>query len=256
MDVLIHFDATSTATYTLYKLKKTERVTLLGKFPQNFRQCYITDDILDELSKKMKITKAEYLEKYILPDKPNIVSGDFGEILSFWAIKDKYLANGIKLDGPRKWQFKMDRNKAVMGADAVLFHRSDPTKPSKKDILVSIESKMKSVKSKADRIQDAIDGAEDDKKTRMAKTLIWLEELHAKDGDLDSVNFVKRFNDPVTHGDFIKDFNAITILDSTLETEETGKTFTNSQNVTVIVFSVDDLKKAYEDTRTNIIKSV
>lgn len=256
MNVLIHFDETNTGTYTLYKLKKGQWKNLLGKFPVKFRQCYITDAALDELSKKIGVTKSQYLEKYILPDKANIVSGDFGEILSYWAIKDKYQSKGIQLNGPKKWRYKFDRNKAVMGADALLFHKANPRKPSKDDVLVSIESKMKAVVSTDHRIQKAIDGAEQDKNTRMAKTLIWLEELYAKNGDRDSVSFIKRFNDPATHGNFTKEFNAIAILDSTLEAGETGQVFTNKQNVTVIVFSVDDLKRAYESTRDNIIKSI
>jgi hypothetical protein len=254
--ILEHFDRTNSATLILYKLKMNEWSNLLDKFPDKFRQCYITDAALDGASSKIGITKSEFLEKYIIPDKPNIVSGDFGEILSYYAVRDNYLNKGIKLIGPKKWQYKTDKNKPVMGADALLFHRVQPAKPSKKDILVSIEAKMKSVDSKVHRIQDAIDGAEQDKKTRMVKTLIWLEEKHARDGNLALVKFVQRFNDPATHGDYIKDFKAIAILDTNFEVEETGKTLTNSQNVTVIVFSIEDLKKAYEDTRTNTIKSV
>ena len=90
----------------------------------------------------------------------------------------------------------------------------------------------------------------------MAKTLIWLEEKHAKDGDLALVQFIQRFKDPATHGDYVKDYKAIAILDKNWEADETGKAFKNNQKISVLVFSIDDLKKAYEDTRTNIIKSV
>lgn len=254
--ILEHFDVTHSTSHILYKLRGKERVSLLGKFPAKFRQCYITDSSLDEMSKKIGITKSEFLQKYIIPDKPNIVSGDFGEIFSYYAIRDSYDLKGIKLVGPKKWQFKIDKNKPVMGADAVLFHRVNSVKPSKKDVLVSIESKMKSVHSNEHRIQSAIDGAELDSKSRIAKTLIWLEEKHAKDGQAALVKFIQRFNDPATHGDYIKDFTAIAILDTNFETDEISKTVTNKSNVTVIVMSIDELKKAYEDTRNDIIKSV
>lgn len=254
--VLEHFDRTNAATHILYKLRKNEWANLLAKFPNEFRQCYITDTALAQLSTNLGISKSDFLEKYVIPDKPNILSGDFGEILSYYAVKDNYLSKGIKLVGPKKWRYKTEKNKPVMGADALLFHRLQPNKPSKKDILVSIESKMKAVDSKDHRIQDAIDGAENDKKTRIAKTLIWLEEKHAKDGDAGLVQFIQRFKDPATHGDYVKDYKAIAILDKHLEPAETGKAFKNNQNITVIVFSIDDLKKAYEDTRSNIIKSV
>lgn len=115
---------------------------------------------------------------------------------------------------------------------------------------------MKAVASTDHRIQEAVNGATLDKKTRMAKTLIWLEEKHAREGDKDLVKYIQRYNDPATHGIFKKEFKAIAIVDQTLEAGETGKAFTNPQNVTVIVFSIEDLKKAYQDTRTNILKSV
>jgi hypothetical protein len=256
MKVLEHFNRANNATHILYRLKKGEWSKLLGKIPEEFRKCYITDAALTDLSAKLGMSKADYLDKYVIPDRPNILSGDFGEILSYWAVRDNFHSKGIPVIGPKKWLFKNDKNNAVKGADALLFHRINPKKPSKKDLLISIESKMKAVASNGHRMQDAVDGATQDKKTRMAKTLIWLEEKHAKEGNLALVQYVQRFNDPATHGDFNKEFKAIAIVDETLEVGETGKTFTNPLNVTVIVFSIEDLKKAYEDTRKNIIKSV
>lgn len=256
MKVLEHFDRTNNATHILYRLKKGEWSKLLGKFPDEFRKCYITDKALTELSAKLGLTKAEYLDKYVIPDRPNVLSGDFGEILSYWAVRDNYDTKGIPVNGPKKWLFKNDKNNAVKGADAILFNRANPKRPSKKDLLVSIESKMKAVASTDHRIQDAVNGAAQDKKSRMAKTLIWLEEKHARAGNKALVEFIQRFNDPATHGVFKKVFKAIAIVDETLEAGETGKAFTNPQKISVIVFSIEDLKKAYEDTRANILKSV
>lgn len=256
MKVLEHFNRTNNATHVLYQLKKGEWSKLLGKFPDEFRKCYITDAALADLSSKLGLTKSEYLDRYVIPDRPNILSGDFGEILSYWAVRDNFQSKGVPVIGPKKWLFKNDKNNAVKGADALLFHRTNPKKPTKKDLLISIESKMKAVKSTDHRIQDAVNGAAEDKKTRMAKTLIWLEEKHAREGKKVLVEFIQRFNDPATHGDFKKEFKAIAIVDETLEAGETGKSFTNPQNITVIVFSIQDLKKAYENTRSNILKSV
>jgi hypothetical protein len=67
---------------------------------------------------------------------------------------------------------------------------------------------------------------------------------------------VQRFNDPATHGNFQKQHKAIAILDSTLEAGETSLAVTNPQGVVAIVFSIQELKRAYEETRTNIINSV
>ena len=139
---------------------------------------------------------------------------------------------------------------------AILFHISDDTKPTSNDHLVTIESKMKSVKSKKHRIQDAIDGATDDKLTRMVKTLNWLEEKYAKKGKAKKVELAKRFKDPVLFGSYKKTHKAIAILDNAFEIDELSKPFNNPENITVIVFSMKDLKKIYEETHANIIKSV
>lgn len=256
MKILQHFDRTNTANHILYRLKKGEWSQFIDKLPEEFRKCYITDKALDELSKVRKISKAEFLENYVLPDEPVIKSGDFGEILCFHTVIENFDDKGKVLFTPRKWRWKDSRNKAAPGADAIFFHVANPKKPTKKDILITLESKMKAVNSKKHRIQDAIDGATTDKLSRMAKTLSWLEEKYAKHGNENKRQLVERFKDPATFGDYEKQFKAIAIMDSNFEVDETAKAINNTQGVTVIVFSIEELKKAYEDTRTNIIKSV
>ena len=191
-----------------------------------------------------------------MPDDPVIKSGDFGERLCYHDVIENFDNKGLTLFAPKKWIWKDSRNVAAPGSDAMLFHIVDPKKPSKKDILVTIESKMKAVNSKEHRMQDAIDGAIKDKKTRMAKTLSWLEEKYARHGEEDNRKIVERFKDPATYGDFKKRCKAIAIIDSTFESDETSKACSNPENISVLVFCIDELKKAYEDTRVNIIKSV
>lgn len=256
MNILQHFDRSNTASHILYRIKNGEWSQFIAKLPEEYRKCYITDKALDRLSKVRKISKSEFLEKYILPDEPIIKSGDFGEILCFHAVIENFENKGLVLFAPKKWRWKDNRNKAAPGADAIFFHIANPKKSSKKDVLVTIESKMKAINSRKHRIQDAIDGATTDKLTRMAKTLSWLEEKYAKQGAEGKRQLVERFKDPATFGDYQKQYKAIAIMDSNFEADETGKVANNAQGVTVIVFSIDELKKAYEDTRTNILKSV
>jgi len=256
MKILEHFDKSTNASHILYRLKKDEWLQFTAKLPEEFRKCYITDKALDELCIVREISKSEFLEKYILPDEPTIKSGDFGELLCFHAVIENFENKGLVLFAPRKWRWKDSRNKAAPGADAIFFHVANPKKPTKKDTLVTLESKMKAVNSKAHRIQDAIDGATTDKLTRMAKTLSWLEEKYAKHGAENKRQLVERFKDPATFGDYQKQFKAIAIMDSNFEADETSKAINNPHGVKVIVFSIEELKKTYEDTRINIIKSV
>ncbi len=256
MKLLQHFDRANTSDYILYRLKKGHWSHLLNKLHEDFRQCYITDEVLEELSKKAGITKCDFLEKYILPDDPTIKSGDFGELLCYHAVIENFENKGFVLFGPKKWRWKDNRNVAAPGSDAILFYVADSKKPTQKDILLTVESKMKAIKTNVHRTQDAIDGAMKDKKTRMAKTLSWLEEKYAKEGDEKNRRFVERFKDPATFGDYNKMFKAVAVIDSTCEKDEIEKKLRNDEKITVIIISLEDLKKAYENTRLNIIKSV
>lgn len=256
MNIMQHFNRTNTPNYIIYRLKGGEWAAFVNKLTKDVRLCYIDNSDLHKHSTARKISPSEYLEKYILPDEPSIVSGDFGEILSFFAVIENYANKGFTLIYPRKWRWKENRNKPAPGTDAVMFHITNPRKHSSEDFVVSVESKMKAVNSAEHRIQTAIDHAAKDKLSRLAKTLIWLEEKHARHGSEEQRKIVERFTDPATYGTFKKFHKAIAILDSTLETSEISKAFTNPEGVTVIVFSVEDLKKAYEDTRNNVLKSI
>ena len=90
IDLLRHFDRDNEPDYVIYRLKSTERDTLLAKLPVEFRDCYISDQSLTDLAGKMQISKSEFLEKYCLPDIPNLISGDFGEILSFFLVVENF----------------------------------------------------------------------------------------------------------------------------------------------------------------------
>ena len=147
------------------------------------------------------VSKSEFLESYVLPDFGNIKSGDFGEMLSLFAVSDHLANKGITVFAPKKWRWK-DRNKPAPYSDAILFNIVDPEKSSEEDFLVTIESKMKATPSTNHRIKDAIDGANDDIKSRMAKTINWLVEKYARLGDMPSKRIVERFKDPATYGNF------------------------------------------------------
>lgn len=255
MGLLQHFDKSKINGFTLYKLRDNEWQDFIDKLPNDFRECYISDKKLSNNSTTLGISKKEFIERYILPDNPTIKSGDFGEILCFHSVIENFRNKGFTFSGPMKWRWK-DKEKAAQYADAILFHVADDTKPTQDDHLVTIESKMKSVKSNKHRIQDAIDGATDDKLSRMVKTLNWLEEKYAKKGKVEKVDLAKRFKDPVLYGTYNKTHKAIAIIDSTFETEEISKPVSNPENIVVILFSMKELKKIYEETHDNIKKSV
>jgi len=255
MQILKHFTRTNTPNLIIYRLHDSEWNLFVEKLTNKFRLCYISNDKLLARAADARISPSKFLEKYVLPDEPSIQSGDFGELLSLFAIKENYKNKGLILNAPLKWRWKDNRNKPAPCSDSILFYIADDKKYTEKDLVVTIEAKMKAVKSNKHRIQDAIDGATNDKLSRLSKTLIWLEERYAKKGLIKKREMIERFKDPATYGSFQKQYKAIAIIDKFLETDETSKAVKNNQDIIVIVFSIKELKKAYEETRMNIIRS-
>lgn len=250
MEILKYFEKIADENVHIYRLKAGKLDSFIAELTDDFRKSYISDSELADQSSKNELSKSEFLEKYILPDKGNIKSGDFGEIFSFHTVIENFKRKGIELTGPYKWMWK-DRNKAAQYSDAILFG-SDGTN----DLIVTIESKMKATTSNAHRLQDAIDGAEDDKLTRMSKTLFWLQEKYARLGDVENRKLAERYAYPAKYGAYNKIHKAIAIVDETFESYESVKDFTKGDDIIVLLFSISELKKAYEETRQNIISSV
>ena len=256
MQILQHFVKANTNNHIIYRLKVAEWNQFIDKLTDDFRLCYISDSSLDDSARKVNITASRFLEKYVLPTEPIIKSGDFGEMLCYFMVKEHLESKSVLLCAPRKWRWKDNKNSPAPGVDAIMFHIANKTKFTNKDMVVTIESKMKAVRSKRHRIQDAINGARKDRLTRLAKTLDWLEEKYAKLGKNKSRAMIERFKDPATHGNYKKVHKAVAILDGTLEAAETRRPIKNSKGIIVLVFSIRDLRRAYEQTRMNIIASV
>ncbi|RPD51083.1 Hachiman antiphage defense system protein HamA [Paracnuella aquatica] len=253
MRILDHFVRKNEKDFVFYKLKEKELETFINKLTQNFRLCYISDEELTHKCKANGMTTAEFLESYVLPDDGKIKSGDFGEMFCHYAVVDNWGRKGKLFTGPLKWRWK-DRNKPMQYADSIMFYMPDK-RASSEDMLLTIESKMKATKSTQHRIQDAIDGATLDKLSRISKTLEWLEEKYARLGLIKERNLVRRYKDPASYGNFNIVNKAIAVVDCECETGEIDKAFENKESVSVIVFSMKDLKSIYERTRVNIINS-
>jgi len=255
MEILKYFSKSIENRISIYRFKSSCLDDFLAEITKPFRNGYINDNDLEDLAEKNAITKSTFLEKYILPDIGNVKSGDFGEMLSFFAMLENYLQKGLAFSGPYKWLWK-DRNKPSQYTDAVSFYLKNTTRPSAEDVLVSIESKMKATQSNRHRIQDAIDGANEDKLSRLVKTLAWLEEKYAKHGDISNRKLVERFRNPSEYGTYKKIFKAFAVLDEKFFDEEIALEYKNVNDLIIIVFSFKDLKDVYERNKINIINSV
>lgn len=158
---------------------------------------------------------------------------------------ERYKKNKIFLKGPKKWIWKDDNNKAAPCADVLLYNLKNSKKPSAKDFVLTIESKMSATKASKSRIQDAIDGAEDDRISRLAKTIVWLERKYALEGNTSQKKEIMRFKDPVKLS-YQKRHYAIAIINEIFLEDQLSKDFEKKQNIIIYVISIKKLKDLYE----------
>ncbi|WP_141529482.1 Hachiman antiphage defense system protein HamA [Bacillus sp. AFS001701] len=237
------------------KIKPDELENFLEKLPLHFRKCYITDEDLINSVNELSLHYSDLLKDYYLPNPGNVMSGEFGEILSYFILNEYYLP--ILLNGPRKWLWKDDRNQAVQKTDVMLFHKEDS--PSKKDLLVSAEIKAKATKNKQyDPVYNAVEGAYDDYLRRLGVSLNWLKAKYVKARNLSEIKDLERFLDPVTYGEYTKHFKAIVVIDTELiEAELVRERELKEFNADfeIIFISINNLKSAYESTYEKILVS-
>ncbi len=254
MEILKFFEQKAENYITLV-LKDEHWSEFVDSLAPEYKTSYISDE---ELSYRIEILEsnkaAEFFE--ILPDQGNIQSGDFGEILSYILFKERHEKRGI--DGPKKWRWKQEKNVAAPYTDVILYSiRGD--RPSKDDLLISVESKMKATTSAHHPIQDAIDGAEKDYVSRIANSLSWIrkkykDELVKKDANINAIKNIlavlNRYIQSETHGSYSKKIKAIAVIDKDLFDNEIAKEVTIPSypglDLSVFVVSIKDLKNAYK----------
>ncbi len=231
--------------YSHYKFDSSKLADLLKEFPTAMRNCYVEDSLIQSAINP-SIDAPTVIKTYI-PTKPSIKSGEFGEILSFYMLLEKYLP--IQLTGVKKWFLKPDKNKAAFYTDVVLYFCGDT--PSDHDLLVAAEVKAKASRKKTDRIQDAVVGAEEDFVSRLADTLVFLKDKSIQKGDAKTVKEIERFIESVEDdkGVYQKHIKAIVLLDSNLCDEEIKKEVIFEEKIDdleIMVICIDNLKKVYE----------
>jgi hypothetical protein len=240
--------------YSHYKFDKSNIEKLTLAFPEAMRKCYVEDNAI--MGAVTPANDAETVIKTYIPTKPSIQSGEFGEILSFHILLEKYLP--IKLNGVKKWILKPDKNKASSYTDLILYSCSD--KPSKDDLLVCAEVKTKSTDKNTNRIQDAVIGAEKDFVSRKADTLVFLKDKSIQRGDAVTVKAIERFQQSTEdeNGTYKTHYKAIVLIDSDLCDEEVKKKVIFNVSIDefeIIIICMEKLKSIYEQMYGQIPKS-
>lgn len=256
MELLKHFEEENTK-FVILTLKDEEWNEFVSKLPSEYKNCYISDKELQSRIINFSSSKESELFE-ILPTIGKIKAGDFGEILAYFLFKERDKKQ--KVTGPIKWRWKQEKNVAAPYTDVILFSIANAKKTSKDDLLISVESKMKSTaNNQYHPIQNAINGAEKDYVSRIANSLCWLRRKY-KDESLKAnapiaklkelVEMTERFIKSETMGEYTKQIKAVVFVDKSFYDDEVNKSITLppfvGSSIEIVIVSIKDLKAAYE----------
>lgn len=259
MNILSYFKKENNV-YLIFKLKPEEKDTFMSKLPEEYRKCYITDETLAELLSRHngKISRNDIIKSKI-PDPGSIMAGDFGEITSYFVIKEKYAPK--KLTGPKKWRWKNDRTKASPYTDVIFFYKNE--KPSKDDLVVAAEVKTKATKNTKNPILEAVNGMGKNYISKLAKTFAWLKNIYTTvEPDTNKIEELDRFiNSQENHyGKYTKHFKAVAVIDSSFLDNDQKENVENPQidgdgDFEIVVISLKDLKEMYESVYAAMLET-
>mgnify|MGYP000232871270 CR=1 FL=1 len=259
MNLLQYFEETTEDGSVRFTLNEEERQEFLDSLPNDFSLNYISKSELQKKALANEMSERDFFEQFKIPEIPayaNVRSGDFGEMMCFILVKNRGHKNGLRLAGPRKWRWKADKNKPCHGSDVVLFHRHEH-KPSDKDCIEAVESKMKATASNSTPIKNAIIGAVDDKVKRLAKTLNWTHERLAIDGKPRLREAINRYRFMDVNPTYQKKFHAIAIIDDEFVRDEIAKDRNiDDVDIEVTIVSMKSLKNAYENFYEELLNSL
>lgn len=165
---------------------------ILELWAKHFRSHYIAEEDIDGACGAMGLTRSEYLRTIKLPDKAQIISGDFSEIL----VAD-YLEFVLQYQVPRtRYDNKLNKNTSPFGIDTVGFKLINEQE-SAKDELITCETKGMLVRKNKKRFAEALTGSRNDYKepTRLPEALNAIRQRLKERGKLESVKLVERFQD-------------------------------------------------------------
>lgn len=238
------FSVEQKVSYRFISVTPAQATALPTALGMAIRRCYISDEKVS--TQAIKHPPATKVIAAALPDPGAVMSGEFGEILTYFY--QGSTAPPTAVVGLRRWHLKQDRNKAAPYSDVVHLVLPDWPNPSLYDAVLCSEVKAKSTKSKFEPIKKAIEGCETDRISRLAGTLSWLREraiTGATEGA--SVEQLNRFIEPAGLPTAIKKFQAVAVVCDSLVTEEIAKApATRSPDYEVVVISVPKLKDTYE----------
>jgi hypothetical protein len=240
-----------------------------------FREAYISEDKLTHIVSRFPTTRKEAISRR-LPRKGMVMSGDFGEILSFYLAIQTWTPAANVL--PMKWRFRDSKKDASKYTDIILFSLQDPDNPSTSDSMFTYEVKTCAtglgnsvykihkrpsyVNYKDGKLEctilEAVFDANKDAVERAAETIPYLL-TRCEDEDLyDLHKQIYRFRE-AAKTTYQKEYNAVAVVDSTTLAEQINRMpsdlLTMHPNVkNVYCVPMDNLQSVYESIYSDIRK--
>ncbi len=251
-------------TLYVFDEKKTNEFVIDCLLP--FRRAYITDEKLDKIEAKKQNPRTDIIKRR-LPDPGDVMSGDFGEILTFYMATELWSPDVNYT--PMKWRFKDDPKKASPKTDVILFQFvNDVEHPNVNDKLITYEAKAHATAITGkyrDHIQkkavtykdgkdkcsfvDAMFDADKDRASRAGESIIYLKN-HAENIDDDVLmNVLLRFENGYSVS-YKAEYNAVAIIESTDFANQIARMpadlMTTFPDITLYCMPIKDLQNVYE----------
>ena len=250
----------------LYVFDETRTAAFVQDCLLPFRRAYLTDEKVDRLEAKGQNSRKDIINRR-LPDQGDVMSGDFGEILTFYMATELWSSDtNVR---PMKWQFKDDPKKASPKTDVVLFYLvNDAQHPDANDKMITYEAKARataisgkykfhtqkpSITYKDGKdccsFVDAVFDADKDRASRAAESLIYLKNK-AEDSDDDALmDVLLRFEKSYTLP-YVAEHNAVVIVESSDLANQISRIpadlMTTFPGIAVYCMPIKDLKAVYE----------
>ena len=259
-------DTYSAKGIILYVFDDTKTTAFITDCLFPFRRAYLSDEKLDKIEKKKQNSRKDIIKRR-LPDEGDVMSGDFGEILTYYMATELWSSDANYR--PMKWQFKDDPKKASPKTDVILFQFvNDVEHPNANDKLITYEAKAHAttVTGKYKRhtkkaaitykdgkdvcsFVDAVFDADKDRASRAGESIIYLKN-HAENSDNDELmNVLLRFDKSYTVP-YAAEYNAVAIIESTDLDNQIARMpadlMTTFPGITLYCMPIKDMQSIYK----------
>ena len=232
--------------YTRVSVPEEHAITWNDLLRDAVRRCYISDQELAARAEATHTTAGDILAA-VLPDAGSVMSGDFGEIISYIYLASR--EQGAAVIGPKRWRLKQDRTKSAPCSDVVqLILPQWPNASADGTVSSAGEVKAKATAGPFTPIANAIQGSLKDSTSRLSRTLVWLRERRIlEDFGRVTIDQLNRFINATEFPPYTRQFHAIAVICSNLVDGELATLVPESipQGCALAVISIPNLQNTY-----------